>query len=84
MICPECGGETRVLETRDKTNGTTRRRHECANRHRFTTMEQIVGAELKQRVLLACEAKGDELTNVWIDVFTPTTTNHHEQNRNSF
>lgn len=85
MICPECGSETRVLETRDKIDGTTRRRHECVNRHRFTTSESPIGRKPGQRVILTCEAKGDELVNVWIDSYKPTKPLYrYEQNRNSF
>lgn len=41
MKCPECGAWTRVLDTRETPDGT-RRRHECANLHRFTTVESVV------------------------------------------
>ncbi len=34
MKCPQCGAWTDVLETR-----SPRRRRECANGHRFTTIE---------------------------------------------
>jgi len=37
MKCPVCGTWTIVLETR---NG--RRRRECANLHRFVTLESVV------------------------------------------
>lgn len=45
MKCPHCGAWTRVLSTRE---GTTRRR-ECANKHRFTTKEQVVAEKRVQR-----------------------------------
>lgn len=39
MRCPECHKPAEVLESRDL--GTyTRRRYECFNSHRFSTMEQ--------------------------------------------
>ena len=38
MKCPTCGGWTTVHETRG-----TRRRRECANGHRFSTEERVVG-----------------------------------------
>jgi len=41
MICPECNAWTRVLETRHKYNNEVYRRYECANMHRFSTMERI-------------------------------------------
>ena len=40
--CPECGAWTRVLETRVRPSGETRRRYECANEHRITTSETPV------------------------------------------
>jgi len=42
MICPTCNAWTRTLETREKFDGTTRRRYECANLHRFHTTESVV------------------------------------------
>jgi transcriptional regulator NrdR family protein len=42
MKCPECGTWTIVKETRISTGNTRRRRLECANEHRFTTLETIV------------------------------------------
>lgn len=39
MKCPKCGVWSSVLETRESTNYTTKRRRECANGHRFTTVE---------------------------------------------
>lgn len=42
MKCPECGAWTRVLETRVRPSGETRRRYECANEHRITTSETPV------------------------------------------
>lgn len=42
MKCPECGTWTIVKETRTSTGNTRRRRLECANEHRFTTLETII------------------------------------------
>ena len=42
MKCPHCGAWTYVLETRKYGENQTRRRYECANEHRFTTLEGIV------------------------------------------
>lgn len=41
MKCPRCNAWTNVLETRMRENNTRRRRYECANLHRFTTVEYI-------------------------------------------
>lgn len=41
MKCPECGAWTVVKETRQRSNNETRRRYECANLHRFTTLETV-------------------------------------------
>lgn len=42
MKCPECGTWTEILETRSHGENGKRRRYECANEHRFTTLEQVV------------------------------------------
>lgn len=42
MKCPECGTWTIVKETRTSTGNTRRRRLECANEHRFTTLETVI------------------------------------------
>jgi len=42
MKCPECGTWTIVKETRTNLGNTRRRRLECANEHRFTTLETII------------------------------------------
>lgn len=42
MKCPVCGAWTIVKETRTGTDNTRRRRLECANTHRFTTIETVV------------------------------------------
>lgn len=39
MLCPTCGGETSVVETRD-----LRRRRACTQGHRFSTVEITVEA----------------------------------------
>jgi len=48
MRCPECGTWTIVKETRISIGNTRRRRLECANMHRFSTMETII--ENKTRI----------------------------------
>jgi transcriptional regulator NrdR family protein len=42
LKCPTCGTWTQVLETRKRANNATRRRYECANLHRFTTVESVL------------------------------------------
>lgn len=41
MKCPECGAWIEVKETRTRQDNTRRRRYECANGHRFTTVERV-------------------------------------------
>jgi len=48
MKCPECGTWTEVLETRKHGENGKRRRYECANEHRFTTLEQVVDGILRR------------------------------------
>lgn len=42
MKCPTCEAWTQVLETRKRGLHVTRRRYECANLHRFTTLESVI------------------------------------------
>lgn len=42
MKCPECNTWTSVLESRQSTGNTRKRRYECANLHRFSTLETII------------------------------------------
>ena len=40
--CPLCGAWANVLQTRhNKTTNKIRRRYECANEHRFSTVEEV-------------------------------------------
>lgn len=42
MICPECACATTVMETREQSDGSIRRRRRCLEcGMRFTTMETI-------------------------------------------
>lgn len=40
MNCPTCGKGSNVIDSRAVPNGV-RRRRECLNEHRFTTIEQV-------------------------------------------
>jgi len=55
MKCPVCGTWTIVKESRESTGNTRRRRLECANMHRFTTLETIIEskARIRQKQKLA-------------------------------
>ncbi len=46
MKCPDCGAWVRVLETYRRVDNATRRRYECANLHRFTTVERVEVVQL--------------------------------------
>lgn len=52
MKCPTCGTWSEVLETRAHADHVTRRQRECANGHRFVTMEVTKGAYSHARVSL--------------------------------
>ncbi len=41
MKCPVCGTWTLVKETRQRLDNAKYRRYECANMHRFTTLETL-------------------------------------------
>ncbi len=43
IACPQCGLDTVVAETRS-IGAHNRRRRECVNRHRVTTIEMIVAS----------------------------------------
>jgi transcriptional regulator NrdR family protein len=43
MKCPVCGSYTEIIDSRMYPDGVRRRRrYQCANMHRFTTIEVIV------------------------------------------
>jgi transcriptional regulator NrdR family protein len=42
MKCAHCKAWSFCLETRTRKNGDRARRYECANGHRFSTLEKIV------------------------------------------
>lgn len=52
MKCPTCDKWTVVKETRLRENNVKYRRYECANGHRFTTME--IATEQRSRQI--CKA----------------------------
>lgn len=41
MLCPMCQAWTLVKESRMRADNTRRRTLECANLHRFTTVERV-------------------------------------------
>jgi transcriptional regulator NrdR family protein len=51
MKCPVCGTWTLVKETRQRAENAKYRRYECANEHRFTTLEKVA------KVIAAKKAK---------------------------
>lgn len=48
MNCPTCSAYSRVLHTRDGDTVAIKRRRECANGHRFTTVEAVPRAFCKR------------------------------------
>jgi len=49
MKCPECGAWTIVKDSRVDQNNNRRRRIECANLHRFTTLETVIVEKTRVR-----------------------------------
>lgn len=41
MKCPECNGWAKVMDSRQRSDGSRIRRYECRNEHRFTSVERI-------------------------------------------
>ena len=42
MKCPECNEKAKPLETRTRVDGLVRRRYQCPQEHKFTTLEALV------------------------------------------
>jgi len=42
MKCPVCGAWTLIKDTRKTADNQKKRRYECANEHRFNTLETIL------------------------------------------
>jgi transcriptional regulator NrdR family protein len=45
MKCPICGAWTTVKETRAAPNNSRKRRIQCGNLHKFTTLETVIVSE---------------------------------------
>lgn len=56
MKCPVCGAWSEVLNTRAAPNHTIKRRRQCANEHRFTTVEALETAIDKRSAQSAAAA----------------------------
>ena len=50
MKCPVCGTYTEIIDSRMRPDGTRRRRYQCANMHRFTTLENILKEKNDRRI----------------------------------
>jgi len=58
MDCPTCKAWAEVKDTRQRKEDNTRyRRYECANGHRFSTLEQVLPPEIAIKARLANLAK---------------------------
>lgn len=57
MKCPECNGWAKVMDSRQRDDGSRIRRYECRNEHRFSSVERVevqrVGREPKLDVEVA-------------------------------
>lgn len=73
MKCPKCSGWAKIVDSRQRDDGTRIRRYECRNEHRFTSVERIeaprVGREPKVDVEVASRMirEGHRLKSVAID-----------------
>ena len=65
MNCPICGAWSGVLETRPAKHNTIKRRHECANGHRFNTMEVFPACVCSERDLKSNAAKVSRAIDRW-------------------
>lgn len=41
MKCPTCNAWVLAIETRQRPDQSVRRRYQCANEHRFSTVERV-------------------------------------------
>lgn len=48
MDCPVCGKWANVIDTRRNSDGSVRRRYECGNGHRFSTLAKEVVVSYKK------------------------------------
>ena len=85
MKCPTCGKWTEVLETRARSDGSCRRRYQCATlikSHRFSTVERIEklkvgglrdGAKRNQRGRFSTATETESVTSIppRADLLTP-------------
>lgn len=55
MNCPDCGKQSDVIDTRP-VPGFIRRRRECLNYHRFTTVEMVGTPDALRGLLKAAAA----------------------------
>ena len=62
MKCPECGSNSRIFETRELHNGDKRRRHRCANGHRFTTHGSAANLKGSNQFAVAKHPERETLT----------------------
>jgi len=46
MKCPQCGQPTEIVETRTWRDEFVRRRRQCPQKHRHTTLEMNVGTSI--------------------------------------
>jgi transcriptional repressor NrdR len=55
IVCPQCGGDSRVIDSRPRYGRTQRRRRrEClVCQHRFSTVERTVGAVTRREAEIA-------------------------------
>ena len=73
MKCPKCSGWAKVMDSRQRDDGSRIRRYECRNEHRFTSVERIeaprVGRDPKLDVEVASRMirEGQKLEAVAID-----------------
>jgi hypothetical protein len=60
MLCPYCGSWTRVLATRTST-----RRRECANLHRFDTVEVLAPRPLASKGAEPLKDRNKQIFRMW-------------------
>lgn len=66
MICPKCGGNTQVYDSRPLTDDVTIRRRRCRSGHKFATFESRLDPRHKirhrEKERIRAQKRRDEMT----------------------
>lgn len=68
MKCPFCAAWSTVLETRERANNVTWRKHRCANEHEFASTQTVENRDVliarRNRQIVDAVTRGKSMTEV--------------------